>query len=115
MMVYCLIPALFQANSDDRETLGRSKTCDILEWEQGCQPLRADLFFSLRVISFLYTDLYMMWERQRLKSKPGSKFICQVSKFICSRLKKGESRGKTCHAKTIAKEVIFFYFFFTNF
>jgi hypothetical protein len=25
---------------------------DILEWEQGCWPLRADLFFSLRFISF---------------------------------------------------------------
>ncbi len=23
------------------------------EWEQGCYPLRADLFFSLRIISFL--------------------------------------------------------------
>ncbi len=35
---------------------------DILEWEQGCYPLREDLFFSLRVISFLQNNTL---ERER--------------------------------------------------
>jgi hypothetical protein len=37
---------------------------DILEWGQGCQTFEADLFFSLKIISF-YTIIVNKLKRER--------------------------------------------------